>query len=173
MKYIFTLILIIVLNSCKTTNASKFVSNLNKEQIKLNASDCPENIKCTTEILKNKDYTIEKDGIGKTYPKIVDGDKTVIRYTYQIKNENNYTDGNQSEVILFVIDKETQTELQDKDLQNVKMLFGKNCFCRDIQGFYKVTKGSFILNNSEITIYVNIPKLGKRQILEKVHLTLE
>ena len=162
-----------MLNSCKTRNAAKMVSNLSKEATHLKAFDCPENVDCTTEILKNKDYTIEKENIGKLYPKIVDGDKIVIKYTYQIKNENNYTDGNQSEVVLFVIDKETNSELKDLDLQKINMLFGKNCFCRDIQGYYKVTKGNFKLEKSQISIEFTIPKLGNNQIVKKIQLSLE
>lgn len=176
MKVLIPIFIFFTILSCKTKDTS-LMSNLSNKSEQLKISDCPKGITCTVEVLKNKTYTIETDSMKKIYPKIVDGEDIVIKYTYSVDNPNNYADGNQSETLHFIITKDMETTFKDKELQKVKLLFGKNCFCRDIFGFYTVDEGIFTINNlngkSVIDIEFTIPKLGERQFLKKVQLILE
>ena len=168
--------MVLLFSACKTSDTESFISKINNAS-DLISDDCSKGNKCTVELLRNKDYTIIKDSMDKIYPEIVDGDNIVVKYTYEIGNPDNYADGNQSETIHFVIHKNTNNELKDEGLKDIKLLFGKNCFCRDIQGFYEVDKGSFKLksskNKTEIDLELTIPKLGERQFVKKIHFTLE
>ena len=175
MKVLIPIFIFFTILSCKTKETSLMSNLSNKSELKIN--DCPKGITCTVEVLKNKTYTIETDSMDKIYPKIVDGEDIVIKYTYSVDNPNNYADGNQSETLHFIITKDLETTFKDKELQKVKLLFGKNCFCRDIFGFYKVEIGAFNITKSNsksiIDIEFTIPKLGERQFSKKVHLILE
>jgi len=174
MKYLL-FVFIITLSTCKSADTSNMLTYMSEKTMQ--TDDCKEGGTCKVEIFKNKDYTIEKDGIGKIYPKIVAGENIVVKYTYKMGNPNNYADGGESETLHFIITKEMEKELQNSDLQKIKLVYGKNCFCRDIQGFYKVEQGNFTLKSSkkssDITIEFTIPKIAKRQMIKKVHFTLE
>ena len=170
MKYLL-LFFTITLGTCKSTDTSNMISSIADKEIK--TTDCREDGTCEVEVLKNKNYTIETDSMGNIYPKIVDGENIVVKYTYMRGNPNNYADGSQSETIHFIISNNMKNHLENCELQNVKMLFGKNCFCKGIQGFYKVDKGSFTIESSNINIDITIPKLGEQQYVKKVNFTLK
>lgn len=175
MKFLL-LFLVISLSTCKTKEVS-LINNLSVNSKAIKVNECPEGITCTIEVFKNKTYTIETDSMNKIYPKIIDGEDIVVKYTYSVDNPNNYADGNQSETLHFIISENMKSTFTDKGLQDIKLTFGKNCFCRDIFGFYTVDEGIFTINNSNgksvIDIEFIIPKLGERQFLKKVQFILE
>ncbi len=176
MKYFSFLIFFLIINSCKSKDVIKMVANIN-ENSTIKTTDCPKKMICSVDILKEKDLLLGKNDIGQLFPKVIDGDKIVIKYLSKLEGESGITDGQNSEMILFVIDKETKTSLKDGELKNINMVFQKNCYCKDIFGYYNVELGSFNIksnkNKSEIDIEFTIPKLGSQQLVNKVHLILE
>ena len=114
---------------------------------------CPENGNCTFELLKKSSLQIKTDNFGKIYPEVVPGDKLVIKYHFKKNELKNIADNSYSEFIYFEINEdEEQLFLKDKELQNVKMLFGRICFCRDANGYFKVDQGNLYLfrNNNKL-----------------------
>lgn len=178
MKNILPFIIIFMFSSCKVKDTDGLIKALNKNSKEVNTQDCPKTGTCVVEIFKNKDYSLEKDGIGKLYPKMFNSeDKTVIKYTYKKSNTNKYVDGNESEELLFVIDGNTKSSLKQTELSQIKLLFAKKCFCRDIQGYYQVEDGDFNIKStkseSQISIQVRIPKLGERQVLKNIQFSIK
>ncbi len=175
MKFLL-LFLVISLSTCKTKEVS-LINNLSVNSKAIKVNECPEGITCTIEVFKNKTYTIETDSMNKIYPKIIDGEDIVVKYTYSVDNPNNYADGNQSETLHFIISENMKSTFTDKGLQDIKLTFGKNCFCRDIFGFYRVEKGNFTVTTNKKTSTVNIefsiPKLGKRQFMHTVRFNID
>jgi len=177
MKY-FTIIFLLVTQTCKTTDNSNLVESFaNKQDAKLQVVNCPEKGTCKVAILKNKTISLQKDNIGKVYPKIIDGENIVIMYTFKKENPQGYQDGNESETVHFEIKADTTKEILDTNLKDLNLVFGKNCFCRDIAGFYAVTKGSFLIKSSkngktELKLDFYVPKVGDRQYIKSIHLEL-
>lgn len=146
------------------------MQNFTKNDV-IAVSNCPENGQCTIEILKNKNLALEEDSIGKLYPKVTDGENIVVKYTFKKENKGNYADGNTSETIHFEITKEAIAELKDKELQKVKLLYGKHFFNRSLAGYYKVVQGSFKPSNKNIDIDFVVPLIGDLQQVK--HITIK
>ncbi len=118
---------------------------------------CPDSGNCSLEVFKNSSLEIKTDHLGKLYPEIKSGEHMVIKYHFEKKVNKNISDANYSEFIYFEIDKnDTQIVLKDKELQNVKMLFGRICFCRDASGYFRVNNGNFYLFNRNNTLQFNL-----------------
>ena len=149
MKFIYLLFALLLSLSCKTQQ--ELTPNTPSPFNKIN---CPENGDCTFEVLKNSSLQIKTDSFGKLYPEISIGDKLVIKYEFKKKKEE--TDSNYSEFVYFEINKnDKQIILNGKELQKVKMVFGRICFCRDAMGYFKVTDGSLFLFNKDGKIQIN------------------
>ena len=152
MKFIYLLFASILLISCKTQQ--KLTQNLPAQLQNIN---CPDNGNCVFEVLKNSSLQIKTDQFGKIYPEIIAGNKLVIKYHFKKESEKGVADDSYSEFIYFEIDKnEKQIILKDKELQNVKMLFGRICFCRDAMGYFRVTEGSLFLFNNNNKLQINL-----------------
>jgi len=148
MKYIYLFFTFVFVISCKTQQ--KLTQNIPSQFKNIN---CPEGGNCTFEVLKNSSLQIKTDEFGKLYPEIIPGDKLVIKYHFKKESEKGIADSNYSEYVYFEIDKKVkQIILNDKELQKVKMVFGRICFCRDAMGYFKVTEGSLFLFNTNGTL---------------------
>lgn len=148
MKYIYLFLAFILVISCKTQQ--KLTQNVPSQFQNIN---CPEEGDCVFEVLKNSNLQIKTDEFGKLYPEITSGDKLVIKYHFKKDSNKDIADSNYSEYVYFEIDKnEKQIILKDAALQNVKMIFGRICFCRDAMGYFKVTEGNLFLFNTNGTI---------------------
>ncbi len=144
MKFIYLFFVFLLVISCKTQQ--KLTQDIPSQFQNIN---CPEGGNCVFEIIKNSSLQIKTDEFGKLYPEIISGDKLVIKYHFKKESEKGIADSNYSEFIYFEIDKnEKQLILKDKELQNVKMIFGRICFCRDAMGYFKVTEGSLFMFNT-------------------------
>ena len=153
MKTIISTLAFFALLSC---NCKKNM-DLNKNAVASNSieSPCPENGKCTIEIIKNKSLNVQSDEFGSTYFTLVDNPNTsVIQYQYNRNVAEGLQDANHKEEILFeVANNEANINLVDKELQKTKMLFGRICFCRGQTGYYKVTSGTLNLNKDKSAVY--------------------
>ena len=150
MKVSIFLISIILFSSCKTKIDNVITNNNQLENVN---SKCPSDGVCTVKIHKNKSLLIKEDGTGALYPEIVDGDKTVILYTFLRKGPEGTLDGDYSETIHFEIPNGTYTSnFNDATLKNVKLLFGKHCYCKGEAGYYPVETGSLKVVKTESNV---------------------
>ena len=155
-KYLVLVVILVFLNACKTTKDNNAISDVNSTEGKsVVMKNCPENADCTLKILNNSSLIIKEDTIGELYPVIEKGNGTVIQYTFLRKGPEGTVDGDYSETLHFEIPNSTKIlYLNDVNLQDVDLLFGKHCFCRGEAGYYKVNKGELqiIKTSKELTI---------------------
>lgn len=141
MKNLLPLLLLIIV-SCKST----FVVN---EAILVNALNCPENGDCTIELLPNTSLEFNKDEFGILYPVISDGNKTIFKYVFNKNPIPNTQDSNYTEVIFAELDSTvSEKTLTDEALQNIKLHFGRLCYCKGETGYYPIKNGNFKISKS-------------------------
>lgn len=121
-----------------------------KEEI-TNLLECPENGVCTIEIAENKSLNVLKDDIGAAYYQLIeDTTKSVVHFKYDRNKIENASDSGHVEEIIFEINKnEKKLNLENIQLQETKMLFGRHCFCRGKAGFFKVKIGNLKISTEE------------------------
>lgn len=133
--------------------------------------NCPEGGNCIFEVLSDSKLEIKKDEFGNLYPEILKGEKLVIKFHFQKNPNPDAVDSSYSEFLYLELDKmEKQLTLKDRDLQKVKMLFGRICFCRDSMGYFKVEKGQlFIFNqNNKLTLNLSFKVDEVPQIITEI-----
>ena len=150
MKALYLLIPLFMANACKTQTGNVISSeNTTMEQMENKTTGCPEEGTCSVVIHKNKSLSIEKDEFGALYPQLVDGTNTVVEYTYLKEGPEGTADGNYSETIHFEIPAATTTLTKENaSLQDVKLLYGKHCFCRGEAGYYTISNGKLLVEKS-------------------------
>ena len=152
MKFTYLILLIHLVISCKTQ--PKLTQN---NHLVLQNINCPEGGDCVFEVLKDSNLQIKTDEFGKLYPEIIPGDKLVIKYEFKKDEIKNTADSNYSEFVYFEINKDDkQLILKDVELQKVKMLFGRICFCRGAMGYFKVTEGDLFLSNYDHKLQIDL-----------------
>ena len=143
MKIFLILFILILLSGCKSNQNTSEQSGAYLKEI-----SCPDSGNCEFEVLENSVLNVRTDEFGKLYPEVIPGNKVVIKFHYKKTVPENVMDANYSEYIYLEVNEyEPQLILRDKELQKVKMLFGRICFCRGAMGYFKVTKGSLYLFN--------------------------
>ncbi|NOR27486.1 MAG: hypothetical protein GQ540_03040 [Lutibacter sp.] len=169
MKNIWLLITVLLV-SCKPCQNIDY--NL-KEAVLIKTANCPDNAECSVELIPNKSLEFKKDGIGALYPVITEGDKTILKYTFNKNTIPNTQDGSYTEVVFAELDKTiTHVSLTSKELQTVKLHFGRLCYCKGQTGYYPITNGNFNIKKSgkksiEITIDFKISEVP--QIISKIN----
>ncbi|MCF6129336.1 hypothetical protein L1S35_06605 [Flavobacterium sp. AS60] len=153
MKRLFFIPLTFMLSFCKCPQAA--ISKSDKSAIE---SVCPEDGKCTVELLRNKSLNVKVDEFGSIYYQILESNETsVLIYRYDKDVPKDLQDANYREEIIFEINNKTQTlSLSGKDLQQSKMLFGRFCFCKGQTGSYKVQEGSLNLELNGDTVQFDL-----------------
>jgi hypothetical protein len=116
------------------------------QHINQKSANCPENGTCSMELIPNKTIVFKTDNIGIMYPVISEGDKTILKYTYQRNAILNTQDGNYTEIIYAELDATiTPIKLSNEALQDVKFYFGRLCYCKGETGYYPIKNGDFKL----------------------------
>ena len=153
MKRLFFIPLAFILSFCKCPKATIAASD--KSVIE---SVCPENGKCTVELLRNKSLAVKADEFGSVYYQTLESKETsVVIYRYDKNVPAALQDANYREEIVFEINNKTQTlSLSGKDLQQSKMLFGRFCFCKGQTGNYKVVEGTLNLKQEGDTVQFDL-----------------
>lgn len=145
------------------------------EPIFKNSNSCPENGNCTIELIPNKSISFKKDKFGIAYPEIIEGGKTILKYTYKKNPANNTEDSNYTELIYAEFDKEiTEIELINEQLQNIKLYFGRLCYCKGETGYFPIKNGKLKLTKpSKNTVEINFDFKIKEvpQIVSKINET--
>ena len=163
------LFITVLLVSCKPCQNVDY--NL-KEAILIKTTNCPNNGKCSIELIPNKLLEFKKDEFGNSYPLISEGEKTILKYTYKKNTDKNIQDSNYTEIVYAELDQNlTEISLTSKELQTVKLYFGRLCYCKGETGYFPITNGNFNLKKSgkdalEITIDFKIKEVP--QIISKI-----
>lgn len=117
---------------------------------------CPSDGKCTTILIENKSLNIKIDETGASYFELTDNSKSsVIKFEYNQTVDTTLQDNSYREEVLFEIPNQfDKINLENIELEKVKMIFGKHCFCRGQAGIYTVKKGKInILKSSSLTYF--------------------
>ena len=155
MKILFVTVLILIICSCKCrkdiTNVTENKDNtIGTNPIEMIKQPCPENGICKVEIFKNQSLDVKTDEFGSIYyNKIKNQETSIVQYSYNRNVQKGLQDGSYREEIVFEIKNDVkQLLLSNTDLQTVKMLFGRFCFCRGATGNYKIIDGDLNLTKS-------------------------
>ena len=144
MKTILFLIISFLAVSC-SSHRSKSDVVLNTDILVENAN-CLDNGGCTLELITHKSITFKKDDFGILYPVISEGEKTLLKYTYTKNSNPKYQDDHYSEIIYAEFDSVFKSDsIENEELQQFKLHFGRFCFCKGETGYYPITKGKFKL----------------------------
>jgi hypothetical protein len=112
--------------------------------------NCPEGGDCTFEVLQNSTLSLKTDATGATYPEIETGENVVIRYHYKKDAQPDVMDSNHSEYLYLEINPgRVEISLKDSELQKVKMIYGRICFCKGESGYFPVRKGNLFVYQNE------------------------
>ncbi|WP_157417861.1 hypothetical protein [Aequorivita capsosiphonis] len=149
MKALFFLIPLLMINACKTQTDTVISSeNTSMEQIDNKSSGCPDDGNCSVVVHQNKNLTVKDDGTGAFYPDLVDGNNTVIEYTYHKPAPEGVADADYTETIHFEIPEGVKNlSKENAALSDVGLLYGKHCFCRDA-GYFPVINGKLLVEKT-------------------------
>ncbi|WP_298364107.1 hypothetical protein [uncultured Lutibacter sp.] len=161
MKNIWIIIVLLVV-SCKSQyEVTKHI--IQKTEI------APKNGSCTIELIPNKTIEFKTDNFGISYPIISDGENVLLKYTFKKNTIKNTQDGDYTEIIYAELNSNiSNTTLNNENLQNVKLYFGRLCYCKGATGYYPITKGSFTVlkeENSTLNITATFKVLEVPQII--------
>jgi hypothetical protein len=127
-----------------------------KNTIQINTTNCKPNGTCEIKLTPNKNITFKKDKFGMSYPKITDGEHTLLTYTFKRNAIKNTQDSNYTEIIYAVLPKNiTEISLTNAELSKVKLHFARLCYCKGETGYYPIENGSFEItkvNKNDIRI---------------------
>lgn len=128
-------------------------------------TSCPSDGKCTTVLIENKSLNIKIDETGASYYELTDNAKTsIIKFEYNKTVDTTLQDNSYREEILFEIPNQFhKINLENNELDSVKMIFGKHCFCRGQAGIYPVKKGKLnilkVNNTTSFNLEFEIPNI--------------
>lgn len=166
------IICLLFLWSCKTTQPS----NAAIEKVEPTFSqteNCPENGTCTIEFIPNKNIEFKSDEFGNLYPVINEGSKTIFKYTFTKNPISETEDSNYTEILYAELDANVSSiSLIDSQLQNIKLHYGRLCFCKGENGYFPVSKGVFnLVKNNKNTVKIDIDFSVKKipQITSEIH----
>ena len=146
------------------------------QQINQKVTTCPENGTCSIELIPNKTIVFETDNIGIMYPVISEGDKTILKYTYKRNEIPNTQDGNYTEIVYAELPATiSPIELSNEALQDVKLYFGRLCYCKGETGYFPIKNGDFKLtknNKNSFNINLNFKISEVPQIISKISVTI-
>ena len=170
MYLIRAILLFALLISCATANKKS-----GEQQIPPPHVNCPEGGDCTFEVLQQSSLIMKRDEIGMLYPVIEKGDRVVLRYHFKKDTDPDVEDSSYSEYVLMEIDPgRVELALQDKELQKVKMTYGRICYCKGEMGYFPVLNGKLFVyqNKGELQVRTsfNDPKIPQivKEIDEKL-----
>ncbi len=138
---------------------------------------CPAKGTCKTELIRNKSLSIVKDDFGRQYYKLVDSPEThVVKHEYTRGNEETMPDSGYREEIVFEIGAAGQEfSLKDAELRQVKMLYGRFCFCpKDQVGYFEVHNGTLdISGKGTVNVALDFSMEGIPQVTKQVRATIK
>tara|TARA_B100000809_G_C15097466_1_gene515579 strand:+ start:1142 stop:1711 length:570 start_codon:yes stop_codon:yes gene_type:complete len=148
-KGILISVMLVSVLGCNTSKSSS-----EKAILEPTVSYCPDDGTCSFEVLENKIFSIMADEFGNNYSKLVDGNKTILKFTYTKNKIPDVADGDYSEIIYIEIEHNTSSlKLEDEGLKSVKAGFSRACFCRGQTGTFPVKIGSLSITKLKSSFY--------------------
>lgn len=174
MKKIFTLLTVAALAaSCNTTKGVAGTNWLGKKVTV--ASVCPENGTCTATRELEKGLNLQ--GFQELYPQDVFNPETiVVKYEFERnKSDDLYADDfYKEEVFMEIPAKAFKKQFKNAELEQVKLVYGKHCYCKGEAGYYKITEGTLKVDHSDKQTKVKLTfKAPVSSLIETVDFTVE
>lgn len=164
----------LILTSCKTSQSLNS-SIVLKEAIIQQSENCPKNGTCLLELIPNKSITFKTDEFGSLYPVIIDGTKTLFKYSFTKNPISGTQDSNYTEIVYAELDLNKDLQLQNETLKNIKMHYARLCFCKGESGYFPIERGVFNLTklgDDSVKIDVNFIIKKVPQIVSNIHETV-
>ncbi|SNR37829.1 hypothetical protein SAMN06265371_10298 [Lutibacter agarilyticus] len=168
------IICVVVLVSCKTSKPVNSVITAS-ETIFVQSENCPENGNCVLELIPNKTITFKKDEFGNLYPVISEGSKTLFKYTFTKNPISETEDSNYTEIVYAELNLNEDLKLQNEALKNIKMHYGRLCFCKGESGYFPIERGVFNLTKMEgDLVKIDVDFIMKKipQLVSEIHETV-
>lgn len=143
-------------------------------------SFCPIEGDCEVSRVENVSLVVKEVQEGNrgemSYELIPSETTDVVIYTYKRASENVLVEGFYREEVLFEIPKENQRLiLENRNIQDIKMIFGRFCYCQGETGYYKVRRGKINVKYSpkRIRAYMDIEVLDVPQLISNISFWVE
>lgn len=145
MKKLLLISLLLSILCCKTVEP-KTIQNKNNDM-----ENCPDDGVCSIVLLQNKSLNVLSDDLGGLYITLTNNPNThVFHYQYKRNVPDDVQDGHHIEELYWEIaDKEKKLTLENESLQEIKMIFGRHCYCKGQAGFFKINYGALELEKIE------------------------
>ncbi len=165
MKRLIALLLVLIWSCGATKNAAQPTSAIL-------TSDCPKQARCSLTLLAGKTMAIQSESTGLRYNLVDQPGTTVIIYKYDKIVKGNLQDAGYREEIVFEYDGTLPLSLADAQLQNVKMLFGRFCYCKGQTGYYAVRNGQLLIgDDGKAQLHFNVSEVP--QIIKDISFALQ
>ncbi len=171
MKYICLYILVLLVVGCKSSQLNTSLEELNEKHTVL-LSNCNDNAVCNIEIIPKSNLLIKEDEFKNTYIEFEKGNNTIIKYELKKNKIPNVADAHYSELLFLEIDNYNKSlYLKNEELQQVKMIYGRLCYCKGSSGYFKVNKGSLelILSKNKLSLNANFNVENIPQIVSQIN----
>jgi len=138
--------------SCNAKQKALIIKEVDKS-----VSFCPEDGVCNFVVLQNKSLKVLQDEFGNLYPEISEGSSIILKFEYNRNEIPNTMDSSYSELIYVELEpNKLILELENFQLQDVKLLFARLCFCRGQTGYYKVKNGKLFISKENNKYRINL-----------------
>src|SRR5690606_26163880 len=120
---------------------------------------------------------LKLDAFNELYPQTIENQETVvIEYSFdRNKSDKNYADDfYKEELFLEIPVKDFKKQYTNEELQQVKLVYGKHCYCKGEAGYFKITEGTLKLKHAQDKTTVNLSfKAPSSSMIENVEFTVE
>ena len=170
----FLFFLVILLSACQSSRLNKSLNSLEKTNI-ITLNNCLNESTCTIEIIPKSTLIIKEDEFKNTYIEIEKGTQTIIKYHFKKNEIPNTADSHYSEIVYIETDNyDKNINLKNEQLQEVKMVFGRLCYCKGTSGYFSVIKGELELTvkKNKLTLNANFSVDNIPQLITKINETI-
>lgn len=174
MKKILTLLTIAALaTSCGSSKGVESTNWLGKKVTMISAA--PEGGKVTATREFEKGLNLE--GFEQLYPQTKFNPETVlIEYSFDRNRAKNLhaDDFYKEELYMEIPANAFKKQYKDAELEQVKLVYGKHCYCKGEAGYHKITQGTLKLDHSDKRTKVKLTfKAPHSSVIENVEFVVE
>lgn len=132
-------------------------------------TECPSDGICSLKVEQNKAIRLTNENTINFFPDIQEGKNIVLTFEYKRNDIPNTTDSHYIEQLIMELDPNNlEIALTGKQLQDVKLLFARFCYCKGQTGYYKINNGTLKVekvNNGEYYISISFSQDAVPQII--------
>ncbi|WP_162984924.1 hypothetical protein [Mesonia aquimarina] len=117
-------------------------------------SACKKSGDCIVEVMEDTSILMQKDDADMLFPKFITNTSSkVIKFTYTQKMAQEAEDAQYKEEVIFEIPSQENTLFYENDnLQKVKLIHGRFCYCKGAAGYFKITEGRLSIKNGKLQL---------------------